>query len=212
MSNRQPPPRDHSATYGAHTTLLRRHQGEQFELQCTCPHNTLQRVPKTPQSPGQHLRNAQEQSTNAPTVTIHRSPRLLRHVSLKKTVTAEDNEYEHIWQSSNNKGHRPPAPATANSDVIAEKSALSSPVSGSSLKSISKASRDVSCDSVLRKSTSASPTNQKAVDLPQTLPHYVTHKDIVSINATLSRSGKTKSPSSQDTLQKFSTFLQPSVQ
>ena len=153
-----------------------------------------------------------EQEANAPTVTIHRSPRLLRHVSLKKTVTAEDNEYEHIWQSSNNKGHRPPAPATANSDVIAEKSALSSPVSGSSLKSISKASRDVSCDSVLRKSTSASPTNQKAVDLPQTLPHYVTHKDIVSINATLSRSGKTKSPSSQDTLQKFSTFLQPSVQ
>ena len=212
-------PRDHNATYSTRTTLLRRQQAEQYELQCTCPLATLQRTPKTPQSPMQHVRSTRDPSPHTPTMTIHRSPRLLRHVSLKKTVTAEDNEYEHIWQSANNNGHHTGAPASNSADVISnDNPVLSSPKSDGSLKSSSKLEDGESrmlCDienkwNTMRKSASDSPTNQKATDVKEQnrKPHYVTRKDIVAMNDTM---GRKNSPKSPENVQKFSTFLQPSV-
>ena len=110
---------DYSATYNTHTSLLRRHHGEEYELRCTCP------VPPSSQPHGKvsaaHAHTAASAAEaaasrdhqQAHTMTIRRSPHVPRHYSLKKTVEVEGNDYEHIWQTPlpNPRAHAQPASA-----------------------------------------------------------------------------------------------------
>ena len=164
---------DYSATYNTHTSLLRRHHGEEYELRCTCP------VPPSSQPHGKvsaahaHATSAEAAASRdhqqAHTMTIRRSPHVPRHYSLKKTVEVEGNDYEHIWQTPlpNPRAHAQPTSAAhaqqPGSDNINTAAVRQQPTTNNNNNQAdSKSYQNSSADSPQRRKSTPTTTNSLA--------------------------------------------------